>query len=182
MLGLVFGVVLGVVAKILYDSFRQQELPESAGDVQRRAAALLEETREILQEVRHEIGTAAQSARAQIEQATGVGGDRPASKPAGTAEPAAPPPAGSAAPATPSAASASATPSPTSGATGSELSSSGPEDLTLRDAPRLPDAPGPRRGGQGRPAARQTDGAQQPAAPTETPAVNTPETKSTPNM
>ena len=33
MLGLLFGIVLGVIGKVVYDMFREQELPESAINV-----------------------------------------------------------------------------------------------------------------------------------------------------
>ncbi len=63
MFALLVGIVLGVFGKLLYDMFRDQDIPEGAADVQRRAASLLEEARQILQEVRQEIAAAAVTAR-----------------------------------------------------------------------------------------------------------------------
>ena len=56
---LLLGIILGLVGKFVYDTLRERELPESAADVQRRAAALLEETRQLLEEVRQEVLTVA---------------------------------------------------------------------------------------------------------------------------
>src|SRR5215207_4783077 len=64
--GLLIGILLGVIGKLVYDSFKQQDLPDGAADVQRRAASLLEETRQMLQDVRKEVTTAAGTATERV--------------------------------------------------------------------------------------------------------------------
>src|SRR5919198_5646634 len=71
MFGFIFGIVVGVIGKLVYDMFKDQEVPEGAADVQRRAASLLEETRQILQDVRGEIRAAADTARESASDKVG---------------------------------------------------------------------------------------------------------------
>src|SRR3954452_23279483 len=63
MMGMLIGIILGVLAKLGYDWYRQEAPPESASDLQRRAASGLEESRQILAEVRQEVRSAAEVAR-----------------------------------------------------------------------------------------------------------------------
>ncbi len=95
MMGVLIGIVLGVLGKLFYDMYRQDNLPEHTTDLQRRANAVLDESRQILQEVRQELRTAAataqKSAGSKIDRlrevaATSEGGAAPASSSsAGTA-------------------------------------------------------------------------------------------------
>jgi hypothetical protein len=91
------GIALGVIGKILYDQLRTQALPESAADLQRRAVTLLEEARQLLQEVRQEIVAASGRARelaedrlSRIRATAGAGGGEPPADQATRAEPAGP--------------------------------------------------------------------------------------------
>src|SRR3954468_21670080 len=63
MMGILMGIILGVLGKLGYDWYRRGAAPESAGDLQRRATSILDESRQILQEVRQEVRSAAEIAR-----------------------------------------------------------------------------------------------------------------------
>src|SRR5215211_6087608 len=63
MLSLIIGVALGVAGKLAYDRLQRQDMPADAPEYQRRAAALLDETRHLLGEIREEVTSATDSAR-----------------------------------------------------------------------------------------------------------------------
>ncbi len=91
------GIALWVIGKILYDQMRAQALPESAAELQRRAVALLEEARQLLQEVRQEIIAASGRARelaedrlGRIRAPVGAGGGEPPADQTPRGEPAGP--------------------------------------------------------------------------------------------
>jgi len=50
--GLLIGVVLGILGKVVYDTVRGPERPATVADLQRRATATLDESRQVLQQLR----------------------------------------------------------------------------------------------------------------------------------
>lgn len=63
MFGFVFGVLIGFAAKMAYDFFQEERIPTDLGMAQGRAEAIMDETRQIVREMREEIrglGTAVQ--------------------------------------------------------------------------------------------------------------------------
>src|SRR5579883_1405422 len=63
MFGFLVGVAVGIAAKVAYDRLQAEGLRPDAREYQRRAAALLEETRQLLKEIREEVASATESAR-----------------------------------------------------------------------------------------------------------------------
>ena len=55
MWGFVFGVLVGVVGKVVYDLFKEEPLPASMGVNTGRLEALLDETRQTMRELREEV-------------------------------------------------------------------------------------------------------------------------------
>ncbi|MFN8525482.1 MAG: hypothetical protein U0821_20475 [Chloroflexota bacterium] len=64
MLGFVVGVLLGFVAKMAYDFFQEERIPTDFGMAQGRAEAMMDETRQIVREIREELRSAASAASA----------------------------------------------------------------------------------------------------------------------
>jgi hypothetical protein len=77
MMGFVMGLVLGALGKLFYDRYsREPNTTATSADMQRRANAVLDESRQILQEVRGELsraaGTARESASTKLERLRGA--------------------------------------------------------------------------------------------------------------
>jgi hypothetical protein len=76
MFGFVVGVAVGIAAKVAYDRLQAEGLRPDARDYQRRAAALLDETRQLLKEIREEVVSATETAReragSRIERLRGI--------------------------------------------------------------------------------------------------------------
>ncbi len=63
MWGFLTGVAIGIAAKVAYDRLQAQGVRPDAREYQRRAAALLDETRQVLKEIREEVASATEGAR-----------------------------------------------------------------------------------------------------------------------
>lgn len=88
MLGFVFGVLIGFGAKMAYDFFQEERIPTDLGMSQGRAEAIMDETRQIVREIRDELRSAAtatqESVARKVERLQGAatGGDAaPAGEP-----------------------------------------------------------------------------------------------------
>ena len=81
MLGFVFGVLIGFGAKMAYDFFQEERIPTDLGMSQGRAEAIMDETRQIVREIRDELRSAAtatqESVARKVERLQGAasGGD-----------------------------------------------------------------------------------------------------------
>ncbi len=64
MLGFVFGVVVGFGVKMAYDFVQEERIPTDLGMAQGRSEAILDETRQIVRELRDEVRQAISSASA----------------------------------------------------------------------------------------------------------------------
>jgi hypothetical protein len=58
MLGFVFGVLIGFGAKMAYDFFQEERIPTDLGMAHGRSEAILDETRQLVREIREEIRSA----------------------------------------------------------------------------------------------------------------------------
>ncbi len=68
MFGFLFGVLVGFAAKMAYDFFQEERIPTDLGMAQGRAEAIMDETRQIVREMREELralGTAVQESLAR---------------------------------------------------------------------------------------------------------------------
>jgi hypothetical protein len=76
MFGFFVGVAVGIAAKVAYDRLQAEGLRPDARDYQRRAAALLDETRQLLKEIREKVVSATETAReragSRIERLRGI--------------------------------------------------------------------------------------------------------------
>ena len=66
MFGFVIGLLLGFGAKMAYDFFQEERIPTDLGMAQGRAEAMMDETRQIVREIRDELRTAASAAGASV--------------------------------------------------------------------------------------------------------------------
>lgn len=84
MFGFLFGVLLGFAAKMAYDFFQEERIPTDLGMAQGRAEAIMDETRQIVREMREELrslGTAVQGSvtdkSQRLQAAVTEGGETP---------------------------------------------------------------------------------------------------------
>ena len=75
MLGFVFGVLVGFGLKMAYDFVQEERIPADLGMAQGRSEAILDETRQLVRELRDEVRQALGSASAGDVGASDAGND-----------------------------------------------------------------------------------------------------------
>ena len=82
MFGFVFGVLVGFGVKMAYDFVQEERIPTDLGMAQGRTEAVLDETRQIVRELRDEVRQALSSAGAGDSGASdsGTGGTKPSGR------------------------------------------------------------------------------------------------------
>jgi hypothetical protein len=85
MFGFIFGILVGFGVKMAYDFFQEERIPTDLGMAQGRAEAIMDETRQIVREIREELRTAATAAQTSAAkkserlQSAATGGSKPKS-------------------------------------------------------------------------------------------------------
>jgi hypothetical protein len=70
MIGFLFGVLIGFAVKMAYDFFQEERIPDDLGMAQGRAEAIMDETRQIVREMREELRTLATAAQGSAAEKT----------------------------------------------------------------------------------------------------------------
>lgn len=68
MLGFILGVLAGIFGKAIYDLFQEEQLPSGLGINTGRMEALLDETRQVMRELRGEVQQALEAARTSAHE------------------------------------------------------------------------------------------------------------------
>ena len=68
MFGFIFGVMMGFFAKTAYDFFQEERIPTDLGMAQGRAEAIMDETRQIVREIREELRSAATATQESVSK------------------------------------------------------------------------------------------------------------------
>ena len=76
MVGFVFGVLVGFGVKMAYDFVQEERIPSDLGMAQGRSEAILDETRQIVRELRDEVRQALTTAGAGASDAGSKGAKR----------------------------------------------------------------------------------------------------------
>ena len=71
MIGFVLGVLIGFGAKMAYDFFQEERIPTDLGMAQGRAEAMMDETRQIVREIRDELRSAAVATKESVADKAG---------------------------------------------------------------------------------------------------------------
>ncbi len=71
MAGFILGLLLGIVGKSIYDLFQEEQLPSGLGINTGRMEALMDETRQIVRELRSEVEQVLDGARASAHEKVG---------------------------------------------------------------------------------------------------------------
>jgi hypothetical protein len=70
MIGFLFGVLIGFAAKMAYDFFQEERIPDDLGMAQGRAEAIMDETRQIVRDMREEMRTLGTAVRGSVADKT----------------------------------------------------------------------------------------------------------------
>lgn len=68
MFGFIFGMLMGFGAKMAYDFFQEERIPTDLGMSQGRAEAIMDETRQIVREIRDELRSAATATQDSVSE------------------------------------------------------------------------------------------------------------------
>jgi hypothetical protein len=68
MFGFIFGMLMGFGAKMAYDFFQEERIPTDLGMSQGRAEAIMDETRQIVREIRDELRSAAVATQDSVSE------------------------------------------------------------------------------------------------------------------
>ena len=68
MFGFIFGMLMGFGAKMAYDFFQEERIPTDLGMSQGRAEAIMDETRQIVREIRDELRSAAAATQDSVSE------------------------------------------------------------------------------------------------------------------
>ncbi|MBA2449820.1 MAG: hypothetical protein H0V51_17490 [Chloroflexi bacterium] len=68
MFGFIFGMLMGFGAKMAYDFFQEERIPTDLGMSQGRAEAIMDETRQIVREIRDELRSAATATQDSVTE------------------------------------------------------------------------------------------------------------------
>lgn len=77
MWGFLFGVILGVLGKTVYDLFKEEQLPVTVPFNSGRLEALLDETRQMVRDLREEVRQVLESGRSRAERLLGAHEQQP---------------------------------------------------------------------------------------------------------
>lgn len=70
------GVLFGVIGKAVYDVFKEDQLPVGSGLNTGRLETLLDETRQIVRDMREEVRQAVEAGKDAVEEKVGAGATR----------------------------------------------------------------------------------------------------------